>query len=389
MGGALSKLGLNIVAIDPNILQNRAMAMTRLSDFGPGDYPEALDVLCQSLDEDVHLSLAGRIAIRDHLIRALSNRLRQVELQKSRPEIFAVPLNQPLIVAGLPRSGTTFLHRLLALHPEARAIPFFELREPIPRPGPDRRRSQARNSLGAMKRLAPQLDMKHFMDADEPEECTMLFDSCLWSGTFFRLTPVYSYLSWFLKQDPEPGYRCYRRYLQVFQSSYPKMHLTLKSPDHVGYLHTIAKVLPEARIVHTHRDPVPAITSYSSLMHTVHGVVASSLDARRSSSAGLDLWARLMEYHLANRDDIPDDRIVDISYDKIRTDPLETVRQIYRHFGWEVDGDYEARLKEHIGLRPQHKHGKHSYTLEEYGLDADEIRHRFEDYGARFLGEGS
>jgi hypothetical protein len=221
-----------------------------LSDFGEPDFEEPLAILCRSAEEDARLSLLGRMAVRDQITRALVTRLRRIDLRRKNPGIFSAPLTAPLIVLA-SRSGTTLLHRLLALASDARAIPMWQLQQPIAPPGPDRRREEAIAQVARIKKVAPELDAKHHIDADEPEECVFLLDSSLMSPSFWMFAPVYGYLSWLLDRDSHAAYRVYREHLQIFQAETPDLRLTLKAPAHTAGLEALLAAIPEAMIVQT------------------------------------------------------------------------------------------------------------------------------------------
>ncbi len=374
LGAMAAPLVRSILHFEPDSLW-AAAGVTPVDDVA---YPEALDRLCTSLEEDANLSLSGRLAVRAHLIRSLATTARLAQIRHDGAP--AVTLRPPLIVVGLPRSGTTWLHRLLALAPDARAVPFWELRDPLARPGPDTRRAEATTTLGAMKRLAPELDAKHFFSADEPEECTLLFDCSLWSGTFYRMAPVYGYLDWYHEQDPQIGYQVYRELLEALQAKTPDKRLVLKAPDHVGYLAALLAAIPEAKLVQTHRDPAPSLVSYCSLMRTVHGLVSRSVDVPRASQAGVDLWARLSDRNLLERPSIPAKSLVDLDYELLRTEPVSAVQQVCDGLGLDFDPVWRERVASKAAEQPQHKHGRHNYEAADFGLDPEAIRARFSDY---------
>ena len=383
-GAVLRSLGLPIVPLTPAALEARAVGQAGLSDFGEPDFEEPLAILCRSAEEDARLSFLGRMAVRDQITRALVTRLRRIDLRKRRPEIFTAPLTPPLIVLGLPRSGTTLLHRLLSLAPDARAIPMWQLQQPIPGPGPDRRREEAVAQVARIKKLAPEIDAKHHIDADEPEECVFLLDSSLMSASFWMFAPVYGYIAWFLDQDQRAAYRVYREHLQILQAETPGRRLTLKAPAHTPHLEALFAAIPEVMIVQTHRDPVDVVNSVNSLFHSVHGVVTEHVDTHRMGAVNLDLMADLVERGLAARDKVPADRILDVRYGDLTRDPMGSVRRIHEHFGLPFEDAFAARLRHWLEHRPQDKFGRHVYAAEDFGMTDAQIAERFKGYVARF-----
>ncbi|MDP3936737.1 MAG: sulfotransferase, partial [Deltaproteobacteria bacterium] len=314
-GALLQSAGMELLTYTPGTFKERAMRMAGLDDFGEPDYEAGLATLCDSVEKDARLLLTGRLAFRDGVTNALVTRLRRIEARKRSPEIFARPLVPPLIVIGLPRSGTTLLQRLLSLDEETRAPALWELQEPIAGPGPDRRRERSIKQVARMKKAAPGIDAKHHIDSDEPEEDVFLFDSSLWSLSFWMLAPVYGYLTWYLEQDPLPGYRVYREHLQLFQAENPGKRLTLKAPAHTGYVGALLEAVPEALVVQTHRDPVTVTNSVNSLFHTVHGYLTERVDIERTAAVNVDLFLRYFEWNFAAREKIQAGRILDIRYD--------------------------------------------------------------------------
>ena len=190
----LRAFGLGVLPFKPDALLEAAARQAGLNDFSEdATFREALDILCHSAEADAKFSLVGRLSIRKFVVGALVNRLRRVRAQKRSPEIAATALEPPLIVVGLPRSGTTFLHHVLTLDAKARPLRFWELMTPIPGPGPDRRREELRRTLADMKGMASDLDAKHHFDADNPEECMLLLDDTLVSLAYWTFAPLYGY----------------------------------------------------------------------------------------------------------------------------------------------------------------------------------------------------
>ena len=365
------------VPLEPADILERARQRTGQPDSAEFPYPEALDVACRSLDRDANLSLTGRVILRTHLTQAACTRLRLFELRRRHPEWFEAPLNDPLIVVGLPRSGTTYLHRLLVELDGARGLATWEIRDPIPRQGPDRRRARGAAAVRFLRTLVPEVDRKHALDPDAAEECVGLFDPSFWTPTLWRFAACHSYREWFQAQDPTEGYRTYRALLQVFQALNPDRRLVLKLPNHLGFIDTLASVIPEARLVHTHRDPVPVIGSYNSLMCSVQSMGTERPDRHRAGRAGLQMWAWHHARARAARQRLDPARIADVQYEDLRSDPIATVAQALKHLGLPFTDDERARLQRCVAERKQHAHGRHIYALADYGLTEDDVRTAF------------
>lgn len=387
IGRLLRNLGLPVVPLEPEILKARAKGLTGLSDFGESEFEEGLGVLCQSANDDARLTLLGRLSMRDQISASLATRLRRIHLKKTRPEIFSAELIPPLIVLGLPRSGTTMLHRLLAMAPHTRAIKMWELREPIaPFSGKDDRRQKAVKMVKILKKLAPQLDAKHYIDVDEPEECVLLLDSTLKSLSFWMFAPTFSYVDWLVKQNMDDAYAVYREHLQIFQAETPGQRLILKAPAHAAYVDSLNKALPDAMVVHTVRDPEPVVGSVNSLLYTIHGVVTEKVDVARLGQTNIKIFRESMERAVQVLETAPKDIYYEVQYTRLVKEPVEVVGDLYRHFGLQFDPVFEAKLKEQMENRPQHKFGKHVYSLEECGITQEYLHEQMKQYYHSFLG---
>lgn len=373
VGRGLGNLGLRGLSFDPDALRAAACRRSGLTDFGPWEYPDALEVACGSLEADATLTALGRIALWEHLVGALVTRL---QLQRSRATGRSAPARPPIVVLGLPRSGTTYLHRLLVELPGNRGLRTWEIRRPLaPLRGLDRRRQETAAALWVLRALAPDLDRKHELRADEVEECVGLFDPSLWTPTMWRLAPVRSYLSWWLAQDPVPAYRVYAELLARLEPS--DARLVLKLPEHLGFVAALREVLPGVMIVQTHRDPVPVIASYNSLMGSVHGAVSWRDGAARDYAEALELWGVLADRNRADRAVLPAGAVFDVSYEALLADPEGVVRSLHGHFGLPYGEDHAGLIRRLVASRPQHVHGAHRYALEDGGLAAAQVRARF------------
>ncbi len=383
VGEFLKRLGFEIAVTQPEKLKQIAVEETGLSDFGAPDFEEGLARVTESLKSDVDLGLLGRLGIRDYLVLALKTRLQREALRRRRPELFATPLTPPLMVLGLPRSGTTLLHRLLSLAPEARALRYFEVRRPIV-DGKDDRLAWAYQQYRAFRMLAPGLDAKHFSRPEEPEECIFLFDSSMVSLAFWVAAPVYGYFDWYQKQDQHGPYRQYLEHLQIFQSETPGQRLTLKAPIHTAHVEPILAAIPEVKLVQLHRDPVRVVASVNSLFCTLHRAVARNVDAARMARANLDFLAYGIEKNLAARKALAPNRILDLYYDDLVADPLGVVQSIYEFHGLPFSDEFERRLRTFVAENPQHKHGEHRYANTDFGLSDGAVAERFHDYVTHF-----
>jgi hypothetical protein len=387
VGKHLGAARLPFVALDEEVLLEAAVKATGLTEFGNGSHREGLLRLLESVEKDASLHLSGQLAYRETIVGSLINRLLLNEAYKQNPETFRKPLKSPIIILGLPRSGTTFLHRLLAMDPAHRAVPWWELARPLPGPGSDeqsdRRRQVFQKKLQRLQKLTPDLDHKHYTRVDTPEECIWLLASTFLSPLFWALAPVYGYLDWYKNQDRLQAYHEYRLLLQVLQAADPTRRLVLKSSTHTGAVEILLQTVPGSLLIQTHRNPVETSASLASLFYSLHSRMTNSLDVRRMTEAILSFHAHQIARNLEARDAHPG-VLFDVYYDQLIADPIGTVRDIYDHYGLAWSEEFAERLKDYLQQNPRGKHGAHQYAPEDFGQTGEAISERFAPYIDRF-----
>ena len=387
VGKHLGAARLPVVSLREEALVQAAVKETGLTDFGDSYYRESLLRLLESADNDAALHLSGQVALREVIVGSLINRLLLTEACKQTPETFRKPLKSPIIVLGLPRSGTTFLHRLLAMDPAHRAVPWWELARPLPDADSDkqsdRRRQVFQKKLDRRQKLAPDFDRKHYTRVDTPEECIWLLANTFLSPLFWAFAPVYGYLDWYKNQDRLQAYYEYRLLLQVLQEADPTRRLALKSSTHTGAVETLLQTVPGALLIQTHRNPVETSASLVSLFYSVHSRMTERLDVRRMTEAILSFHEHQIARNLAARDAHPG-ALFDVYYDRLVADPIGTVRDIYDHYDLAWSEEFAERLNDYLQLNPNGKHGAHRYAPETFGQTGEAISERFAAYIERF-----
>jgi hypothetical protein len=387
VGTHLGAARLPVARLDEETLVRAAVKETGLTDFGSPYYREALLALLDSLENDAALHFAGRVANREVIVGSLINRLLLTEARKRTPAVFQRPLKPPIVVLGLPRSGTTLLHRLLAMDPAHRAVPWWELARPVPGADsegqPDRRRQVLQKKLHRRQKAMPDLDGKHYTRVDTPEECIWLLASTFLSPVFWAFAPVYGYLDWYKNQDRLRAYYEYRLHLQVLQAADPTRRLALKSSTHTGAVEALLQTVPGALLVQTHRNPAEATVSLASLLYSVHSRMTERLDVRRMTKALLSFHEHQIARNLAARDVHPG-VIFDVYYDRLVADPVGVVRDIYDHYGLAWSEEFEERLHYYVRQNPRGKHGAHQYAPASFGQTGEAISERFAAYIERF-----
>ena len=387
VGKHLGAARLSFVALDEEALVETAVKATGLTEFGNGYHREGLLRLLESIENDAALHLSGQLAYREAIVGSLINRLLLTEAGKQRPEIFRKPLKSPIIVLGLPRSGTTFLHRLLALDPAHRAVPWWELARPLPDHDSDeqsdRRRQVFQKKLHRRQKIVPDFDRKHYTRVDTPEECIWLLANTFLSPLFWALAPVYGYLDWYKHQDRLQAYYEYRLLLQVLQAADPTRRLALKSSTHTGAVETLLQTVPGSLLIQTHRNPVETSASLASLFYSLHSRTTERLDVRRMTEAILSFHEHQIARNMAARDAHPG-AVFDVYYDRLVADPIGTVRDIYDHYDLAWSEEFAECLNYYLQQNPNGKHGAHRYAPENFGQTEEAISERFAAYIERF-----
>ena len=375
--------------LDEQSLFEAAIKQAELEDFGDPYFREGLRELLRSLEQDANLHPLGRLMVRKFITNFLVQRLLLAESRKKEKEIYEKKLPPPILITGLARSGTTFLHNMLALNPTCHALPQWLLLRPFPekqskKNGQDPRLTKAEKALQFRRPLLGGLDRMHYTRADSYEECILALGLTFNSLIFGTLHPVYSYMDWYLKQENTLlKYQEYKWLLQLFQSLQPTQTLTLKAPAHMGNLEAILKTIPDAMVIQTHRDPVACISSVCSLVYTFHGAVSGKLDLHRMSRQTLDFYEIWLQRNLKFRAENPN-VVCDVYYNSLVTDPIATVRKIYEHFHLSWTDEYENELIQFVHQHPKDKHGKHHYAATDFGLKESEIRARLGFYTEKF-----
>lgn len=381
LGKGIRKINPNHLHLDANAMCEKAQKKTGLSDFGNPHYREGLLTVLDSLENEAHLNAVGRIVAKFTINNYLIQRLRFVESMKADSHIYETPLTPPLIVTGLARSGTSFLHRMLSVDPVHRALPQWQLMRPFPDASKeDLRQQEMEHSLRFREPLVQGADAIHFTRADTPEECIIALGVTFNSLIFPTLFPLPGYLDWYLKnQDAAQKFIEYRQLLQYFQSEAPEQRLLMKTPAHTGNLAQIKQAIPQAMLIQTHREPATCVSSLCSLGYTFYQSLSEKIDKERIGAQTAALNESWLRRNLAFRETNPG-VIYDVYYKDLVADPIGTVKNIYKHFALPWTKEYEKALNDFIYKNPKNKHGKHQYTAADFGLDEEELKERFRFY---------
>ena len=389
-GRALHRVGAAPEPFDAFALIEDARRRAGFDDFGPAPLVEPLQVLLSAYREEAQLSFLGRLSARRHLQRLLEARL-AVEADRVRiPAIAEERISRPLVIFGLPRSGTTLLHRLLALDPDNSVPRVWEATAPSPPPGPasenDPRIARVDRQLRWLTRLSPEVRTAHPLEARLPQECVALLAYSLQSPQFHTTHHVPSYKAWLERQDPRPAYAYHRRMLQHLQWRRPGRRWVLKAPAHLFALDALCTTYPDAVLVQCHRDPRPALASTASLIAALRRAFSETVEPRRFGPVLIERWAAGLERaaELRAADAELERRTLDLQHAEIMRDPVGAIRRIYAHWQLPLSDRAAAHMRRFAAANPRDKNGVHRYSAADFGLDGPEVQERFAGYRERF-----
>lgn len=368
----------------PRDIVRAAEEETGLADAN-GDYLEALDVLLESYARDADLTEAGWAKVTRRLTDALAARLRTEAAWATHP-LPDLPLSpRPVFVTGLPRSGTTALHRLLTADPRHQGLELWLAATPQPRPprsawadNADHQRVKA--DLDRRVAANPGLNGMHFMAPDVVEECWWLDRQTFRSWSFPSTAHLPTYAAWLAQQDLTPGYEHHRRALQLIGSTEPDRRWVLKNPSHLFALDALLAAHPDALVVQIHRDPLSAIASVSSLTASSARGTSDAFTPEAIGRWCLDLWADAADRFDRARSNRPATSFVDVEYADLLTDPVAVVARVYDALGVVLDeGAVAAVAAADEASRQGAARPDHRYALADFGLTEAEVAARFVD----------
>ncbi len=382
----------NLVPLDPGELIETAKRATGFDDFGDLRWRKPFEILVRSLEEEAALNFFGRLMARNDVLNCLKALLGVHAALRQHPEIADEVIDRPLIIAALPRSGSSILFELLSLDPGFGSPCQWEMMFPYPPPETatyhaDSRIEACQHLITQWGRVAPTFSAIHHMDARLPNECIFGQAASFTSEYFPSQYQVPSYAAYLAEADWEFSYGFYKKMLQVLQWRNPRKHWLLKAPSHMNYLPVIFKVFPDARVLFTHRDPVVAQASVLNLMGTLFWI-RSDKPMEVKAFAGM-LSPEAMAWGLDRTIDwleageIPKNQCFSSLYADLIQSPVEAIRKIYDKTGMEFTDAMAERIRTYLAAKPKGKFGKHKYGIAE-AEEADQRRKLFSRYQSYF-----
>jgi len=353
--------------------------------IGRDDIAEPLGVLLRSLEEEAALSAFGRLAARWDIKRFLGNLERFQEEEARDPSILDEQIEAPIIITGLPRTGSTYLHGLLSEDPDVHVLRSWQPIYPYPLSprdaDSDSRPRKVDRQLRGFALLAPETRDVCPFDGWSPQECTELTAHVFQSLRFDTTHRVPSYRAW-LDRQGSLAYRCHKRFLQHLQHQSGRRPWILKCPDHVFALDAVREVYPDARIVFLHRDPLKVLPSVAQLTEVLRAPFTTRIDRGEIGRQVTRDWVfgaeRMIE---ASRDFLfPEAQVLHLQYRELVARPLETIERLYDHFGLALGSAATEHIERRIAAKPKGGYGHNVYSFAKHGLVPDELRQRFRDY---------
>jgi hypothetical protein len=373
-------------------LTAEARKRSGLQNFGPETWVEPLRVLLDSIDREARLSDMGRYIQFENIVNLLNTRLLTMEAVRRHPEILDEQVTVAAAIVALHRTGSTLTHRMLTSAPSMTAMAWWECQYPVALPGevrghPDERRRLAQERLDMWLQAMPDLMSIHPMSLDQPDEETTVLE-----GSFCGLSPesflrVPSYAEWSVKADHSHAYADLKLMLQYLQWQDPTRRgksWVLKTPSHLIAPGALAKAFPESLIIWTHRDPLKTTPSFCSMSYTLQTMQSNAVDPVELGAHWSKRLSRLVDRLLETRARIGEHRFLDLRYEQLVADPLAAARTVYDRIGREMTPADETAMRAWLAANGRDNRPSHQYSLEQFGLSADQLKADFANYRRRF-----
>lgn len=391
---ALAAAEAHPVSISEQTVLEQARAQTGLADFGPDDFRERLRLWADSINALPDLTALGRVGLFTDMVRYAANRLRIEDLVKRHPEILDIAIDRPIIVAGLPRSGTTFLQNVLSSDERLRSLPYWEAVRPVPEPGAitrgnreqDPRRAQALATWAQHDALMPHVKAIHEMSADHVSEDGEL--QALDFGGYvleWYASPAVLWAEHYWKTDQLDVYRYMKKVVQALTWLHGPNRWLLKNPQHMEQLPTLQRVFPDAILVITHRDPVASLQSAVTALAYAYRITRTRIDTDGLITYWLPRFEKLLRRCVRDHGSIPAKQIVDVYFHELMAEPMRVLGQIYDAAGLLLTADIRDKISTYLKENRRGKYGQVVYDLRgDFGADPAEVRKSFDFYFARF-----
>jgi hypothetical protein len=351
---------------------------------------EPLRILLHAYEQEASLTALGREAIRWDVERYLTNLYRLQEEEAADRSIREEPIDAPIVITGMPRSGSTFLHCLLAEDPANQVLRSWQAIYPYPaagqQQGRDRRAGQVDRQLRSFALLVPEIRNVHLLWGRSPQECTEITGHVFQSRRFDTTHHIPSYRSWLERRGHLPAYEFHKQFLQHLQHQEGQRRWVLKSPDHVFALEAVRAVYPDVRVVFLHRDPLKVLPSVAQLTEIVRAPFTTRIDRSAIGTQVVDDWRNGAEkmVEASRLGWLPSAQVFHLHYRDLVSQPLDAIARLYRHFGLTPSESALERMARWVAAKPNGGYGRNAYSFQKHGLDPRELRQLFRSYVDHF-----
>jgi len=366
----------------------KACSQTGLGSFEEASYHEGLNFLVDQINQCEAASDRTFEMMEREIVSALVNRFKVEDYLLKHPEVLEQPIERPVFVFGIPRTGTTMTNHLLGADTSRRSLLNWEATNSVPPPTTetlttDPRCVEKRKMQEQMLKQNPGIVLPHWEWADDPTECIFILAQDFKALSWEARLPMPGYSKWILECDVTSAYEYHKKVLQILQSKAPGIW-NLKMPSHSVFAETVMKVYPDARLVWTHRDPYQTFASSCSLNRFSQSVTGVDPDPLYIGDNDTRRLGAHIRGAMAAKDKLGDNMIYDLYYNDLVSDPIEEMRKLYAWLGDDFTPKIESQMREWIDTHPQNQFGKHKYSLEEFGQSVDSLKPIFGEYAKRF-----
>jgi hypothetical protein len=380
---------------DADSLIADACAVDGLQDFGDDTFREPLHRLLTSLEEEARLNAVGEQVLRQRVVDILANRLRVQAWVTRHPEILDEQIREPLVIVGLPRTGTTMLHRTIAADPRMYAPLWYETRYPCPPldwdpSTEDPRKIAGEAEVAAMLEANPDLLSVHPMDATGPDEDIMLLEQSFYSYNIQSFAHLPSFDAWVEAQDHRQGYAYLKLLLQFLQwqkrqTGQEGERWVLKAPHHLHFLDLVFEMFPDARVVQSHRDPLETIPSLASMIFELWRIYSDDANPETVGRQWARKFAEGMQRSMAVRDKLGEARFLDLWFADTVSDPLREIARVYDFIGMDLTPEAEQEMRQWQEFNRRELRPGHNYSLDTFGFSEAGLAKQFAGYRERFI----
>ncbi len=384
------------ISLDADSVIDEAIAITGLDNFGAWDFREAMGRLLSSLDTEAKLNVDGRVMHRQKVVDILCTRLHLESLVAKYPEIIDEEIENPIVIVGLPRTGSTVLLRMLAVDQRFYSNAYWETRYPVPLPTHDfsglndPRIAMVKAEVQSMLETVPDIIAMHPLDAMAADEEIGLLEQCFFSTNPEAYANVPTYGGWLANQDQTQAYEYLKRLLQCLQWQKKRRGIVsdrwvLKTPHHVHWMDVLLKVFPDVQIIQTHRDPLETMPSIASLIYSLWKLSTDDADAEAVGQQWNSKWASGLARCMKVREVQPANRFLDIQFADTVKRPIETLKAIYSFVGMELTGSVRSAVDKWRQENSRDKRPPHKYSLSKFGLSEEQIKRDYAGYRQLYI----